>query len=74
MHIKVECPRCAGIMVERRSRTGNEFYACDNYPACKQTMSGLEYARAYEYEGYREIGEDPPGFEVFEWMGPEDFF
>ena len=32
--IGVSCPRCAGDLVEKRSRRGKTFYGCANYPAC----------------------------------------
>jgi|HubBroStandDraft_4_1064222.scaffolds.fasta_scaffold00006_23 DNA topoisomerase-1 len=28
------CPRCAGAIVERRSKKGRVFYGCANYPKC----------------------------------------
>lgn len=32
----VACPECGrGHLVERKSRYGKTFYACDNYPKCK---------------------------------------
>ena len=30
----VPCPKCGGRIVERRSRRGQTFYGCENYPAC----------------------------------------
>lgn len=30
----VECPRCKGSIVVRRSRKGRRFYGCANYPEC----------------------------------------
>jgi DNA topoisomerase-1 len=30
----VACPKCGGMIVERRSRKGRTFYGCANYPAC----------------------------------------
>jgi DNA topoisomerase I len=30
----VDCPRCAGAIVERRSKRGRTFYGCANYPNC----------------------------------------
>jgi DNA topoisomerase-1 len=30
----VSCPRCGGMIVERRSRQGRRFYGCSNYPDC----------------------------------------
>ncbi|HVR45483.1 MAG TPA: type I DNA topoisomerase [Candidatus Binatia bacterium] len=29
-----ECPKCAGAIVERRSKKGRLFYGCANYPNC----------------------------------------
>ncbi len=30
------CPECGkGHLVERKTRFGKTFYACDNYPKCK---------------------------------------
>jgi len=30
----VECPKCAGSIVERRTKRSKTFYGCKNYPAC----------------------------------------
>jgi DNA topoisomerase-1 len=30
----VKCPKCGGIVAERKSRKGRTFYGCANYPAC----------------------------------------
>jgi DNA topoisomerase-1 len=30
----VDCPRCGGAIVERRSKRGRTFYGCANYPNC----------------------------------------
>jgi DNA topoisomerase-1 len=30
----VPCPKCAGAIVERRSKKGRTFYGCANYPNC----------------------------------------
>ena len=30
----VECPKCGGDLVERRSKKGRTFYGCSNYPKC----------------------------------------
>ena len=30
----VKCPKCGGMVAERRSRKGRTFYGCANYPAC----------------------------------------
>lgn len=43
-YIPVECPKChKGHMVKktaaRGKNAGNEFYACDNYPKCKNAIS-----------------------------------
>jgi DNA topoisomerase-1 len=32
--IGVECPRCGGDLIERKTRTGRTFYGCGTYPAC----------------------------------------
>ncbi len=32
-----KCPKCDGTLVIRRSRQGDEFYGCENYPKCKFT-------------------------------------
>ncbi len=32
--IGINCPRCGGKMVEKRSRKGRVFYGCMNYPKC----------------------------------------
>jgi DNA topoisomerase-1 len=29
-----DCPKCAGAIVERRSKKGRTFYGCANYPNC----------------------------------------
>ncbi|MEN6413204.1 MAG: type I DNA topoisomerase [Veillonellales bacterium] len=30
----VKCPKCAGAIVERRTKRGKVFYGCKNYPEC----------------------------------------
>ncbi|NLY55146.1 MAG: type I DNA topoisomerase [Firmicutes bacterium] len=30
----VNCPKCAGSLVQRKSRRGKIFYGCSNYPEC----------------------------------------
>lgn len=30
----VACPKCQGMIVERRSKRGKPFYGCQNYPQC----------------------------------------
>ena len=30
----VKCPKCAGELVERRTKKGRVFYSCSNYPNC----------------------------------------
>jgi len=30
----VKCPKCGGMIAERKSRKGRTFYGCANYPAC----------------------------------------
>jgi DNA topoisomerase-1 len=35
----VKCPQCQeGEMVEKRTKRGKPFYACDKYPACKHAV------------------------------------
>jgi len=37
---EIECPLCKkGKLVQRQSRFGKTFYACDNYPACKYVLN-----------------------------------
>ena len=33
------CPHCNTPLVLKKSKTGNEFYACPNYPKCKFTKN-----------------------------------
>lgn len=30
----VKCPKCQGIIVERKTKRGKVFYGCENYPEC----------------------------------------
>ena len=32
--VGVDCPRCGGDLVERKTRRGRLFYGCANYPEC----------------------------------------
>ena len=32
--IGVDCPKCGGDLVQRKSRKGRVFYGCANYPEC----------------------------------------
>lgn len=32
--IGVECPKCGGAIVERRTKRGRNFYGCQRYPEC----------------------------------------
>ena len=34
-----KCKKCDGRMLVKRSRTGNKFFACENYPKCTYTES-----------------------------------
>jgi len=37
---EVACPSCKkGKLIQRQSRFGKTFYACDNYPACKYIIN-----------------------------------
>jgi ssDNA-binding Zn-finger/Zn-ribbon topoisomerase 1 len=40
----MNCPQCkSGELVERRNkRTGQIFYGCDRYPACKFAVASLD--------------------------------
>ncbi len=31
----VKCPKCGGMIVERKSKKGKVFYGCNNFPKCK---------------------------------------
>ena len=31
----VRCPKCGGMIVERKSKKGKVFYGCNNFPKCK---------------------------------------
>ena len=30
-----KCPKCSGMIIEKKSRKGKLFYGCNNYPKCK---------------------------------------
>ena len=30
----VECPKCGGKIIQKKSKNGKIFYGCDNYPSC----------------------------------------
>lgn len=32
--VDVDCPKCGGVVVVRRSKRGRKFYGCDQYPKC----------------------------------------
>ncbi len=34
----VKCPKCGGMIVERKSKRGTVFYGCDKYPDCDFTL------------------------------------
>lgn len=34
-----DCPRCKRSMMLRKSRHGNKFFGCANFPSCRQTKS-----------------------------------
>ena len=34
----INCPECAGKIVEKRTRKGKIFYGCSNYPTCKVAL------------------------------------
>jgi len=45
--VGVPCPQkgCGGEIVEKRSKRGRVFYACNNYPKCKFTLSNLPVSK-----------------------------
>ncbi len=47
------CPECGkGHLVERKTRFGKLFYACDNYPSCKFAVNQPPIAEKCEKCGY----------------------
>ena len=30
----MDCPKCDGHIIEKKTRKGKIFYACDNFPKC----------------------------------------
>ncbi len=49
----VACPECkAGKLVQKTSRFGNSFYACDQYPACKFSVNLPPVAESCPLCGY----------------------
>jgi len=44
--LAITCPECAqGHLIERQSRFGKRFYACDRYPKCKFALNGTPRAQ-----------------------------
>ena len=37
----VKCPNCGGEIIQKKSRYGKIFYACDNYPTCNFALWNL---------------------------------
>ena len=37
--LDVPCPKCGGSLAERKSKMGNTFYGCTNYPKCDFTSN-----------------------------------
>ncbi|GAA3769528.1 type I DNA topoisomerase [Terriglobus aquaticus] len=37
--LDVPCPKCGGSLAERKSKMGNVFYGCTNYPKCDFTSN-----------------------------------
>ncbi len=53
---QLTCPQCRkGHLVERQSRYGKTFYACDAYPKCKFAVNSKPHAGACERCGFRLI-------------------
>ena len=49
----ISCPECAkGQLVERKTRFGKLFYACDNYPKCKFAVNQPPVTGKCEKCGY----------------------
>lgn len=47
------CPECKkGALVERKTRFGKLFYACDNYPKCKFAVNQVPVTGSCEKCGY----------------------
>ncbi|HGF7235469.1 TPA: type I DNA topoisomerase, partial [Vibrio cholerae] len=47
------CPECSkGHLIERKSRFGKLFYACDAYPKCKFALNGKPIAQACAQCGF----------------------
>ena len=44
--IEVPCPKCAGEVVQKRSKKGATFFGCANYPACDFVAWGKPVGRA----------------------------
>lgn len=43
----IACPSCkSGHLIQRQSRFGKTFYACDNYPDCKYAVNDKPIAEA----------------------------
>ena len=34
----IDCPKCGGKIIEKRTRKGKIFYGCSNYPDCKVAL------------------------------------
>ncbi|MFA0084938.1 topoisomerase DNA-binding C4 zinc finger domain-containing protein [Vibrio sp. 10N.261.51.F12] len=50
---EVACPECAkGQLIERKSRFGKVFYACDAYPKCKFAINHPPITGDCEFCGY----------------------
>ena len=42
----VHCEKCKeGVFISRKSKTGDVFYACSNYPNCKNTLNHKEWSK-----------------------------
>ncbi|MCG7499248.1 topoisomerase DNA-binding C4 zinc finger domain-containing protein [Vibrio sp. Of7-15] len=49
----IDCPSCRpGRLVERKSRFGKIFYACDNYPSCRFAVNSQPIAGCCEECGF----------------------
>lgn len=42
----VHCEKCKeGVFISKKSKTGDVFYACSNYPNCKNTLNHKEWSK-----------------------------
>jgi Topoisomerase IA len=71
-----ECPLCGKPMYRRKARTGNFFWGCSNYPACKSTLpdSGGEPGEAQPLFECPVCGKSDGGTLILRKVGSGEFF